>query len=122
VPAVSAFKEHFLDKYFGYRRRYVDHIVLEAPWRASLAVLSEVARLAFEVVGNALCAVIFWVLAAGAAARAGGLGPWPLLFGVLACVPSAFAEMSSGGFAAALRDRRRVQEHCGAEAKARRHE
>lgn len=117
---MAAFKEHFLDKYFGYRRRYVDHIVLEAPERAPLAVLSELTRLAFEVAGNVLCAAILWVLAAGAAGRAGGLGGWPLLFGAMACVPTAFAVMSAAGFAAALRDRRRVQERSDAGAKARR--
>ncbi|MBD5655466.1 MAG: hypothetical protein IAI50_09875, partial [Candidatus Eremiobacteraeota bacterium] len=72
MAGVAAFKEHVLDKYFAYRRRYVDHILREAPHRASLAVLSELARLAFAIAANGLCAAIFWLLAAGASTRAGG--------------------------------------------------
>jgi hypothetical protein len=105
---VSGFKEHFLDKYFAYRRRYVDYIAREAPARAGLAVLSEIARLAFSVAGNLLCATIFWVLAAGAVARAGGFGVWPVVFGLLALVPTAFACLALGGIVTAVRDRARI--------------
>jgi hypothetical protein len=111
---VSGFKEHVLDKYFAYRRRYVDHIVREAPHRASLAVLSELARLAFAVVANGLCAAILWALAVGAFERAGGIGTWPILFSALALVPTAFVCLSVGGIVAALRDRRRVAERSAA--------
>ncbi len=106
---MSGFKEHFLDKYFAYRRRYVDYIAREAPERAELAVLSEIARLAFMIAGNFLCAAIFWVLTAGAAARPGGSGPWPILFGGLALLPTAFAALAVRGLAVAVADRARVR-------------
>ncbi len=106
---MSGFKEHFLDKYFAYRRRYVDYIAREAPERAHLAVLSEIARLGFMIAGNALCAAIFWALTAGAAGRAGGSGLWPAVFGLLALVPTAFGLLAARGLAAAVADRGRVR-------------
>jgi hypothetical protein len=115
---MSAFREHFLDKYFGYRRRYVDHIAREAPRRASLAVLSEIARLGFSIAGNALFAVIFGVLAAGAFARAGGLGVWPFAFALLAALPAAFGTLACVGLARAVADRGRVAASAAAAAKA----
>jgi hypothetical protein len=106
---VSGFRDHFLDKYFAYRRRYVDYIAREAPGRAQLAVLSEIARLAFMIAGNLLCAAIFWVLTAGAAGRAGGFGTWPAVFGCLALLPTGFALLAARGLANAVADRRRVR-------------
>ncbi|MDQ2909174.1 MAG: hypothetical protein M3R44_07480 [Candidatus Eremiobacteraeota bacterium] len=105
---MSALRQHVLDKYFGYRRLYVAHIERAAPQRGSLAVLSEIARLAFMIVGNALCALIFWVLTVSAAARAGGFGPWPVVFGICALLPTLFAVLSLTGLANAVRDRGRV--------------
>ena len=110
---VSAFREHFLDKYFAYRRRYVDHIVREAPRRAPLAVVSEIARLGFQAIGCGLCAMIFWLLTVGAVGRAGGVGVWPVVFAFCALVPTAFLFLSLAGIAAALRDRGRVKEQSG---------
>ena len=110
---MSAFSDHFLDKYFGYRKRYVDYILQEAPARASLAVASEVARLGFSIAGNALCAGIFWLLTVGAAQRE-GLAVWPVVFGLLALVPTAFAGLSLRGLLAAVADGRRIREHAGA--------
>jgi len=107
---VSAFADHFLDKYFAYRRRYVDYILQEAPARAQLAVASEVARLTFSIGASGLCAAIFWLLSAGAVERAGGLGLWPAVFVVLALVPTAFAALSLRGLFAALADRGRIRE------------
>ena len=107
---MSAFREHFLDKYFAYRRRYVDHIVREAPERASLAVFSEMARLGFQIAGSTLCAAIFWLLTAGAVARANGLGAWPVVFALCALVPTIFLALSLAGFTAAARDIGRVRE------------
>ncbi len=107
---VPAFREHFLDKYFAYRRRYVDYILREAPARASLAVVSEITRLGFMVVGNALCAVILWTLAGGAFARASGASLWPSIFTLCALVPTSFVVLSVCGIVEALRDRRLVQE------------
>lgn len=109
---MSAFREHFLDKYFAYRRRYVDHIVREAPERASLAVASEVARLGFQVAGCALCALIFWLLTAGAAAR-GSAPTLFVVFALCALVPTLLLLLSLGGIAAAVRDRGRVKERTG---------
>ena len=106
---MSGFREHFLDKYFAYRRRYVDYIAREAPERAQLAVLSEIARLAFMIAGNLLCAAIFWVLTAGATARAGGFATWPFVFACLALLPTAFALLAARGLATAVADRRRVR-------------
>jgi len=114
---MSAFREHFLDKYFGYRRRYVDHIVSEAPRRASLAVLSEIARLGFSIAANALCAVILWALAASAFARAGATSPWPFVFALVAALPTAFGALACAGLARAVADRGRVAASAAAAAK-----
>ncbi len=59
---MTGFREHFLDKYFAYRRRYVAAIAERAPGRVRLAITSEVARLAFVIFGAALCALIFGLL------------------------------------------------------------
>jgi hypothetical protein len=105
---VSGFRDHFLDKYFAYRRRYVDYIVQEAPDRAQLAVFSEIARLGFMIAGNVLCAAIFWVLTVSAFERAGGISLWPVVFTLLALLPTSFALLALRGLAAAAGDRRRV--------------
>ncbi|MBC5822817.1 MAG: hypothetical protein GIX01_12705 [Candidatus Eremiobacteraeota bacterium] len=106
---MSAFRDHFWDKYFSYRRQYVAHVVRVAPQRGSLAFLSEIARLGFMVAGNLLCAVILWALTAGAAGRTGGFGLWPVVFGLCALVPTLFVALATGGLCAAVADRRRVQ-------------
>jgi ABC-type transport system involved in cytochrome bd biosynthesis fused ATPase/permease subunit len=113
---VSGFRDHFIDKYFGYRRRYVDHIVAEAPARARLANLSEIARLGFMIAGNVLCAAIFWLLVAGAFGRTGGIGAWVVVFALLALVPTTFALLALAGIARAFADRSRVQERVAAPA------
>jgi hypothetical protein len=70
----------FLWRYFSYRRLYVDAILERAPKRATLAVASEVARLAFMVTGCALVGLIFWLLTASAVGRVNGFGVWPVVF------------------------------------------
>jgi hypothetical protein len=100
---VSAFRTHFLEKYFAYRQRYVAHIAHAAPQRARLAIASEIARLGFMIVGCALCAAIFWLLTAGAVQRAGGFGLWPAVFALCAFVPTLFAGLSAGGLVTAVR-------------------
>jgi uncharacterized membrane protein YhdT len=100
---VSAFRTHFLEKYFAYRRRYVAHIESAAPHRARLAIASEIARLGFMILGCALCAAIFWLLTAGAVQRAGGFGVWPAVFALCAFAPTLFAGLSTGGLATAVR-------------------
>lgn len=103
---MSGFRDHFLDKYFAYRRRYVDHIAREAPHRGTLAVASEIARLGFVAVGSALCGAIFWLLTAAAAAR----GAWALLVTFAACAlcATAFGILAARGIAVAARDRERI--------------
>jgi hypothetical protein len=102
---MSAFQEHFLDKYFGYRRRYVEAVAALAPERRSLAVASELARLGFSVAGNALCAAILWLLFWGALERPAGGWILPVVFAVLALLPTAFGLLALRAMFAALADR-----------------
>ncbi len=99
---MSGFQEHFLDKYFAYRRRYVDSVAALAPHRRSWAVASELARLSFVIAGNVLCAAIFGALTVGAFARAAG-GVLPFVFLALALLPAAFAVLALRGLAVAAR-------------------
>ncbi|MBD5633874.1 MAG: hypothetical protein IAI49_05290 [Candidatus Eremiobacteraeota bacterium] len=114
---MSAFNDHFVAKYFGYRRRYVDYIVSSAPARARLANLSEIARLGFMIAGNVLCAAILWLLVSGAIERS-GIAPWPVAFILLALLPTFFALLAGRGIAAAIADRANVQERVGRAANA----
>ncbi len=102
---MSAFREHFLDKYFGYRRRYVAAVAAQAPNRRSLAVASEIARLGFSIFGNVLCAAILWLLFAAALERLGVLAVLTIVFALLAAMPTAFAVLAIRALAAALKDR-----------------
>jgi hypothetical protein len=102
---MSAFQEHFLDKYFGYRRRYVEAVAAIAPERRSLAVASELARLGFSVAGNALCAAILWLLFWGAVERSGWLAVLPFVFAALALLPTAFGLLALRSIFSALADR-----------------
>lgn len=103
---MSAFREYFLDKYFGYRSLYVAAVAAQAPNRRSLAVAAEIARLSFMIVGNLLCAGILWALVVGAIGRFGFFAPWPIVFALLAAVPTAFASLATRGVGTALADRR----------------
>jgi hypothetical protein len=105
---VDAFRTHFLDRYFGYRRLYVDAIIERAPRRAGLAVASEVARLSFVIFGCALTLLVFGALAYGLYLRR-GLAWSPLLFAALAALPAALGMRASFGVAAAMRDVDRVR-------------
>ncbi|HEY0798537.1 MAG TPA: hypothetical protein VGD50_05265 [Candidatus Baltobacteraceae bacterium] len=98
---MSGFKDHFLDKYFGYRSRYVAHVAAYAPAQAHFAVVSEVARLSFSLAGCLLCALIFWVLTANAAAR-GGSAPLVVTFGCCAAGSSWFAVLTLIGLGRAI--------------------
>ena len=84
-----------LERTWGYRRRYVDAIIDRAPNRAVLAVYSEFMRLGFVVTGCALVALIFALLAGGAASR-GALG-WAIAGGTGATLSLAFARFSRCG-------------------------
>jgi hypothetical protein len=101
-------REHLVEKYFRYRRRYVDHIVSAAPQRALLAVLSEIARLAFVATGSALCAMILWLLTVGAWTRPSGWSAWSIPFAALALLATFAAGGALGGALTAFRDRPRV--------------
>lgn len=105
---MSGFKAHFLDRYFGYRRLYVDAILERAPRRATLAVASEIARLAFAIFGCALTALVFWLLTAGAAGRSGLFG-WTLVFGGCAAGVSALGALALAAVVRAASDFPRVR-------------
>jgi len=85
---MSAFREHFLDKYFGYRRRYVGAVAELAPNRRRLAVASEIARLGFSFAGCALVAFIMGIVFVGSFGRAS----WVLVatFGLTVLLPLVF--------------------------------
>ncbi len=85
---MSAFREHFLDKYFGYRRRYVGAVAELAPNRRSLAVASEIARLGFSFAGCALVACIMGLVFLGSLGHAS----WLLVvtFGLTVLLPLIF--------------------------------
>ena len=101
-------REHLIEKYFCYRRRYVDHILSEAPQRALLAVLAEVARLTFVASGSALCALILWLLTFGALTPPAGPSLWSIAFAALAAFATLATIGALRGIAMALRDRPRV--------------
>jgi len=99
---------HLYEKYFSYRRRYVDYILKEAPQRAVLAVVSEIARLAFVGAGAGLCAFIFGALLAGLPAGTGWR--WLTFVGALGLAALLAALLGMLGAIVALRDLGRVQE------------
>jgi hypothetical protein len=99
---MSAFQEHFLDKYFGYRDRYVAYMAEHVPRRERLAIASEVARLSFSLAGSALCAAIFWVLSAEAIERAARLTALSATFLACALGASYFCVLALRGLAAAV--------------------
>jgi hypothetical protein len=112
---VSGFREHFLDKYFAYRRRYVDYILTEAPARGMLANLSEMVRLAFVCTGSLLIGAILWALTVLSLARA---PLWTAVIALLAVAATASAAGAAAGVIAALRDRPRVEERASVAANA----
>jgi hypothetical protein len=106
----GGFSEHFLNKYFAYRGRYVEYIRSEAPERESLAVLSEILRLSFVAAGSALCALLFWLLTVAALKRGAVALGWSVGCGICALVASWFALLALHGVFRALGERRRVAE------------
>jgi MFS family permease len=99
---------HLYQKYFSYRRRYVDYILKEAPQRARLAVVSEIARLGFMAAGAGLCAFIFGALLAGLPEGTGWR--WPVFIGALGLGAVLAAALGLVGAVVALRDLGRVEE------------
>ncbi|MGH7727338.1 MAG: hypothetical protein ACREM2_00900 [Vulcanimicrobiaceae bacterium] len=111
---VAVLNEHLIERYFGYRARYVARVRELAPNRARLAIVSELARLGFALVGSTLCALLFWVLAADALARPGPQRDWAAVFGLLALGASGFALAACWGIrsaAAALANEGRAAPH-----------
>jgi energy-coupling factor transporter transmembrane protein EcfT len=99
---------HLYEKYFSYRRRYVDYILKEAPQRARLAVMSEIARLGFVAAGAGLCAFIFGALLAGLPQGTGWR--WLTFIGALALAAALSAALGVAGATVALFDLGRVEE------------
>ena len=104
---MSGFRDHFLDKYFAYRRKYVESVTERAPNRREWAVVSEIARLGFMIFGNVLCAIIFWALTVAAFGR-GGIGLLSITILVCALVPTVFAAMAARGIVTAIGERARA--------------
>ncbi len=104
----GGFSEHFLNKYFAYRQRYVDYIRAEAPEREGLAVLSEILRLTFVAAGSGFCALLFWLLTAAALGRGPTTAVWLAAFGACALLSTWFALLALGGLVRALRERGRL--------------
>jgi hypothetical protein len=102
---MSAFRKHFLDKYFGYRSRYVAAVAELAPHRRSLAVASEIARLCFSIFA---CGLVVFITSI-AFVRAIGHAPWfwVLSFGLIVAMPLFFGCLAIVGVRDALRDRAR---------------
>ena len=96
-----------LERTWGYRRRYVDAILDRAPNRAVLAVYSEFMRLGFVVTGCALVALIFALLAGGAASR-GALG-WAIAGGTGATLSGVCAILALWSIGRAYADLPRVR-------------
>jgi hypothetical protein len=95
---MSGFKEHFLDKYFAYRAKYVASIRECAPHRVRWAIASEVARLGFAFVSSGFCALVFGLLGVGAFGRHSA---WALGFAACAAVGGGFAAAALYGAARA---------------------
>jgi hypothetical protein len=97
---MSGFKEHFLDKYFAYRAKYVEHVREQAPNRARWAMASEIARLGFVFLGSGFCAATFGLLTAGAWERG---SPWAPAFALCAATSGWFAAAALIGASQAAR-------------------
>jgi hypothetical protein len=96
------------NRYFGYRRLYVDAILERAPKRATLAVASELARLSFVLFGCGLIGAIFAALTVGAFER-DGLAFWPVVFLLCAAADATLACLAVAGLVRAFGDRGRVR-------------
>ena len=104
---MSGFRDHFLDKYFAYRGRYVAAIREDAPARERLAIVAEVARLVFVTAGCALLAVISWTLTVAGFGRI-GIEIRSVLFGAFALWTTWLGVRAFGGLLAGLKALRKV--------------
>jgi polyferredoxin len=109
---MSAFREHFLDKYFGYRRFYVARVAELAPHRRGLAIVSEIARLGFVLVTCALVAFLMSIVFIRALAS----GSWwnVVYFGIILGMALAFGVLTIGGLRDALLARSATEPRAGA--------
>ncbi|MGH7707154.1 MAG: hypothetical protein ACREM8_08125 [Vulcanimicrobiaceae bacterium] len=98
---MNAWREHFLDRYFAYRDRYVEAVRAREPARTRLAIAAETVRLSFVLFGCSLCALILWIPAAGAFAR-GSIGAGAVLTGACAAAASVLAIRTAAGLVRAL--------------------
>jgi len=98
---MSGFRDHFLDKYFAYRARYVAAVADGDPRRVRLAVVSEIARLGFVVAGTALLALVLWLLVVGAVGRI-GVGARTIVFAACALATTYLGLRACVGLARAL--------------------
>lgn len=104
---MSGFRDHFLDKYFAYRTRYVAAVEAEKPHRVRLAVLAEVARLTFVVATAALLALVLWLLVFGSYGRL-GIGVRTISFALFAGVVTYLGIRALGGLRTAVMVLRKV--------------
>lgn len=104
---MSGFRNHFLDKYFAYRVRYVAAVTAEKPHRARLAVAAEIARLGFVAAGTALVALVLWLLVAGSFGRI-GIGLRTVGFTLFAVGATYLGGRTIGGLARALKAYRQM--------------
>ena len=105
---MSGFRDHFLDRYFGFRERYVTAVGERAPGRLRMAVVSEIARLAFLLAGCGLVCAVFGTLAWDAVRR-DGPALWPSVIGLCALLAAVASVLCIRGLVVAagrLRDLR----------------
>ena len=100
-----------LERTWGYRRLYVNAILECAPQRAVLAVYAEMLRLGFVVTASALFALVFALLASGAAGR--GVLVWTIVAGTGATLASACAVLALWNVWRAACDLQRVRDAAG---------
>ena len=93
---MNGFREHFLDRYFGFRERYVAAVGERAPSRLRMAIVAEIARLGFVVAASGLILAVFGVLAEDAIRREGPT-LWPTVFALCAAVAAGGAVLGLRG-------------------------
>ena len=102
----GGFSEHFLNKYFAYRERYVEYIRGEAPEREALAVLSEILRLTFVATASGFCALLFWLLTVAAFGRGTQAAVWFVACCACALCATWFTLLALRGLVRGFRERR----------------
>ncbi|MEO6990550.1 MAG: hypothetical protein ABI346_00010 [Candidatus Baltobacteraceae bacterium] len=106
---MGGFREHLIDRYFGFRERYVAAVAERAPASLRMAIVAEIARLGFLLAGCGLICAVFAVLAWGALQRE-GVTLWPSVFVLCALVAGLASSLSVRGLAVAARRLRALRE------------